>query len=188
MKKTTAEAINEFVTLSGGKKWELTSKACTGDWRGATDYGILIDGRTSLYVATGWENFEPTIREWTHRMKIFNEKKDYNLRLLRERTEGDNGRAEAAGLHPVKVLDLGIFATGAPRGFMGMGGFALLEVNGRRLEYSSPEFSLAMWNDGLREYLTTCGAGNSARYVDTHFDYLFLGELRNSRSARTRTR
>lgn len=179
MKKTTAEAINEFVVLSGGKKWELTSKACTGDWRGATDYGILIDGRTSLYVSTGLENFEPTIREWTHRMKIFNEKKDYNLRLLRGRTEGDNGRAEAAGLHPVKILDLGLSATG---------GYALLEVNGRRLEYSSPEFSLAMWNDGLREYLTTCGAGNSARHVDTHFDYLFLGELRNSRSARTWTR
>ena len=179
MKKTTAEAINEFVTLSGGKKWELTSKACTGDWRGATDYGILIDGRTSLYVSSVLENFEPAIREWMHRMKIFNEKKDKNLRLLRERIEGDNGRAEAAGLHPVKILDLGIFAKG---------GYALLEVNGRRLEYSSPEFSLAMWNDGLREYLTTCGAGNSARYVDTHFDYLFLGELRNSRSARMWTR
>lgn len=153
MKTSTTIAVTEFVRLVGGTTWTRIESRCTGKWRGTTDYGILIDNRVKLFVSNGMDGFENRMREWIRTIKTFRAKKDEYLRQLREQAQRDNISAQAEGLHPVKVLDIGIVSPEATDGYFFLLPYALLEVDGRQFKYSTTNFAVAIEDDCLDTWL-----------------------------------
>ncbi len=131
MKKSELAAVNEFVALVGGKSWEWTSHRCTGDWRGTTDYGFVMDGRIYFFVSNGMKYYEEHLREWIKSIKTFRAKKEYYLRLLREQVEKDNANAKAEGLQSVRLIDIGILSPECSDAYDFFAPYALIEVGGR---------------------------------------------------------
>lgn len=182
MKKTTIEAVNEFVQLVGGTTWTRIADPCTGDWKGTTDYGILIDGKIDLFVINGMRGFEARIREWINTIKTFRARKEYYLRVLREQAQRDCAAARAEGLHPVYVLDIGIISLEAYNGFDFLYPYALLEVNGKRFKFCTAGLAHHISRDCIDKWVEeaqkpVCTAGG----VKTP-DYIFGGVRFDSRN------
>lgn len=175
MKTSTTIAVTEFVRLVGGTTWTRIESRCTGKWRGTTDYGILIDNRVKLYVSNGMTGFESRIREWIGRIKTFRTKKDEYLQKIREQAQWDNASAQAEGLHPVKVLDIGIVSPEATDEYFFFLPYALLEVDGRQFKHSETNFAAFIGHDSLDTWLEKAKRTVSTA-AGTHTpDYIFGG-------------
>ncbi|HIY88826.1 MAG TPA: hypothetical protein H9824_09005 [Candidatus Bacteroides pullicola] len=181
MKKTEREAVNEFVALVGGKTWERTSHACTGDWRGTTDYGFIMDGRVKFFVSNGMSYFEEQVREWIKAIRMFRMKKDYYLRLLRGQVEKDNANAMAEGLYNIKLLDIGILSPESNDQYDFFAPYALIEIDGRQIRHHTTNLELAIMSDELEAHIEEC----SRRKIFTAGavlmpDFIFCGVRFNS--------
>ncbi len=176
MKKSEIAAVNEFVALVGGKSWERTSHRCTGDWRGTTDYGFVMDGRVRFFVSNGMSYFEQRVREWIKSIKTFRAKKVYYLRLLREQVEKDNANANAEGLQSVRLIDIGILSSECNDAYDFFAPYALIEVGGRQFKHRTTNLSFAITQDELEKYLDECNS--KKRYTAGAVkepDYIFGG-------------
>lgn len=183
MKTNTIIAVNELVKLVGGTTWTRIESRCTGKWRGTTDYGILIDNRIELFVSNGMTGFDNRIREWIGIIKTFRTKKDEYLQKLREQAQRDSISAQAEGLHPVKVLDIGIVSPEATGGYFFILPYALLEVNGLQFKFSTSNFAFAIKDDGLNTWLERAKKPViTAAGVHTP-DYIFGGIRFDSRNS-----
>ncbi len=161
--------------LVGGTTWTRIESHCTGKWRGTTDYGILIDNRIKLFVSNGMTGFDNRIREWIGIIKTFRTKKDEYLQKLREQAQRDSISAQAEGLHPVKVLNIGIVSPEATDGYFFILPYALLEVNRMQFKFSTSNFAAAIEGDCLDTWLEE--AQNSiSTATGIHIpDYIFGG-------------
>ena len=178
MKRKEKAAVDEFVALVGGKTWEPVRHKCMGKWSGMTDYGFVIDGRITLFVAY----FKKRIREWIKSIHTFEAKKDCYLRLLREQIEKDNDKAKDEKLNPVRLIDIGILSPESNSPFDFFTPYVLVEINGRRFKHQTAELSCAIMVDSLAGYLEECNCKDiyTARAVRTP-DYIFCGVRFDSR-------
>lgn len=153
MKKTTIDAINEFVTLVGGKTWTKTSHACTGKWRGTYDHSIVIDGRHRIFVTNGMTYFEERIREWIVAFRRFHTNKEEYLRILREQAALDNIKAREEGLKCVEVLDIGIVSPETTDSWCFFKPYVLLRVGDIQYKFMESGLSYALLDDKLDTWL-----------------------------------
>lgn len=180
MNKSEKAAVNEFVSLVGGRTWERTSHRCTGKWRGTTDYGFVIDGRVTFYVSNGMSYFERRVREWSKAIRTFRTKKDYFLRLLYDQVERDNAKATAEGLHRIRLVDIGILTPESDNQNDFFSPFALIEVGEKQFKHRTTNLGLAIVLDNLESYLKECNKKiYTAGAVDSP-DYIFCGVRFNS--------
>jgi hypothetical protein len=153
MKKSTKQAVDEFVKLVGGKSWKKRSNRCIGKWAGTYDHGIVIDGRIDLFVTNGMTRFEERILEWCENFRSFHAHKEEYLLKVREQAERDNQKAIAEGLYPITVVDIGIVSPEATDGFYFFRPYVLLEVNGKRHKFAESGFCLAISSDRIDKWL-----------------------------------
>ncbi len=172
MKKSTKQAVDEFVRLVGGKSWTKTASRCTGKWAGTIDHSIVIDGKHDVFVTNGMTHFEERILEWCESIRSFNARKEEYLRVVREQIEWDNDRGAAEGLHPVTVVDIGIVSPETTNGFYFFQPYVLIEVNGKQYKFSETGFTLSIRNNKLYEWiergnkpLWTAGAVQNPNFV-----------------------
>lgn len=156
----------------GGKSWERMSHACTGKWRGTTDYGFIMDGRVRFFVSNGMTLFEGRVREWISVIRTFGAKKDYYLRLLREQVEKDNTRAREEGLRSIRLLDIGILSPEYDDQYDFFAPYALLEIDGRQFKHHTTNLCFAIVTDALEAFLDesnkkvfTAGAVQSPDFI-----------------------
>ncbi len=188
MKKSTKQAVDEFVRLVGGKSWIKTASHCTGKWAGTIDHSIIIDGKHDVFVTNGMTHFEERILEWCESIRSFNARKEEYLRVVREQVERDNERGAAEGLHPVTVVDLGMVSPEATDGFFFFRPYALIEVNGKRYKFSETGFAHSILHNKIDKWLekgskplwTAGGVENP--------DFVFCGVRFNSKDEMYRIR
>lgn len=153
MKTTIKQAVNEFVELVGGKSWVKISKPCTGKWRGTTDHGFIIDGKYRLFVSNGMIYFEQTVREWISQIKVFREKKDEYLQIIRQQVELDNRKALEEGLQTVIVRDIGILSPESAYDIDFFKPYVLLEVGKQQIKFVESSLVFALKQDRLDRWV-----------------------------------
>ncbi len=153
MKKTTIAAIDEFVTLVGGKTWTKVARACTGKWRGTYDHSIVIDGRHRLFVTNGMTYFEERIREWSAAIRRFSIKKEEYLRMLRRQSEFDNIKAQEEGLKRVEVLDIGILSPETTDRWHYFKPYVLLKVGDVTYKFMESYLSQVLFDGTIEKWL-----------------------------------
>lgn len=108
MEKTTIERLNELTRLTGYHTWERTTKRCFGKYRGTADYGILLDGKTYLFISNGMKYFEASVERFIRDIEtIRNNRKKY-MQILKTQLEKDNRVALSENLKTAEILDVGI--------------------------------------------------------------------------------
>lgn len=153
MKKSTIKAVDEFVTLVGGKTWTKVSRACTGKWRGTYDHSIVIDGRHRLFVTNGMTYFEERIREWIAAFRRFQINKEVYLHILREQAALDNIKAREEGLKSVEVLDIGIVSPETTDRWYYFKPYVLLKVGGIQYKFVESYLSQVLFDGTIEKWL-----------------------------------
>jgi hypothetical protein len=187
MKKSTKQAVDEFVKLVGGKSWTKRASRCTGKWAGTYDHCIIIDGRINVFVANGMTHFEERVLKWCENIRSFHAHKEEYLHKVREQAEKDNQKGIAEGLLPITVVDIGIVSPEATDGFHFFRPYVLLEVNGKRHKFSEVGLGAFLCNGidkwlakGDRPLWTAGGVKNP--------DFAFCGVRFNSENGMYRIR
>lgn len=153
MKKTTIAAIDEFVTLVGGKTWTKVARACTGKWRGTYDHSIVIDGRHRLFVTNGMAYFEERIREWSAAIRRFRTRKEEYLHVLRRQSEFDNIKAQEEGLKRVEVFDIGILSPETTDRWYYFKPYVLLKVGDVTYKFMESYLSQVLFDGTIEKWL-----------------------------------
>ena len=172
MKKSTKQAVDEFVRLVGCKSWVKIASCCTGKWAGTIDHSIIIDGKHDVFVTNGMTHFEERILEWCESIRSFNARKEEYLRVVREQIEWDNDRGAAEGLHPVTVVDIGMVSPEATDGLHFFQPYVLIEVNGKQYKFTETGFAHSIlynkidkWLEKGSKPLWTAGAVQNPDFV-----------------------
>lgn len=173
MKTTTKNAVNTFVKLVGGNTWEIVKFRCTGKRRWQTDYSLLIDGKSKLFVSIGMNYFEQRILSLIESVKSFNKNKQYYITQLKAQVEKDNALAKAEGLHTVELKDIGIVSPNSLYGMRFLQPFAVLNVNGRSFKHTTTQFGFYIMEnefkqiieDSAKREVFTAGAVEEPDYI-----------------------
>lgn len=170
LKKSTVALLNELTSLVGKKSWQRVSQACTGKWRGTTDYGVLFDDGLDYWISNGMTFFEDKIKDTINEIHTITTNRDEYLRILRQQAERDNQTAASKGLLPVEVLDIGIESQSKTY-FLWT--YVTLKVGGARtfkftetgLYYDMKNNNMQQWIECCKRELFTAGAVKKPDYI-----------------------
>ena len=106
-KKAIREAkMNELAKLFGANTGVKVGRACTGKWRGTTDYSVEFNDNRKFFITNGMKNFDTRLDTYIVTYKTFNENKNEILAILKELEKADNEIAEEKGFKTYEVVDV----------------------------------------------------------------------------------
>ena len=119
MNKEREKRIETLCRYLGKQSATVTSCRCTGSWAGSTDYSLLFNDGTKMFISnssSGSEAFDATIDEYNDRFHVITVRKKDMIELLKRYEEKDNELAETGvyGLKKYETKDIvfGIDSTG----------------------------------------------------------------------------
>ena len=143
--------MSELTALIGCKSYERISQACTGKWRGTTDYGLLFDNCCYHFVSNGMGAFDQNLREVITEIKTVREQREEHLSIIKEQVERDNAVAATEGLSQIKVLNTAV-NTESEHCFLWA--YVLLEVNGKRFKFIETMLNYYLRTNNMQKWLT----------------------------------
>lgn len=99
---------DELCALLGHKSWTKTGSRCTGKWAGTTDYSLLWEDGTGMFISNGMTYFEKVVSETIDMLKRTRNKENQRamMEVLWEFEADDAKMAQEAGLQSYKVMGL----------------------------------------------------------------------------------
>lgn len=170
LKKSTVKLLDLFTALVGRKSWTRTVHHCTGKWRGTAEYGVQFDDGLYYFISCGMKYFESKLQgeiNTIHRIRTNREK---YLGYFRQRALQDNMTAEAEGLFPVSVIDVGL-CTESSTYFLWP--YLLLEVNGTRFKFIETGVCYCMKDDNMEKWVEHCKKPLFTAGAVQHPDFIF---------------
>ena len=98
--------MNELATLFNATTGTKVGRACTGKWRGTTDYYVEFNTGDKYFITNGMKGFDERLDEVIKLYKTFNANKAEIMEILRERANVDNEIAREKGFKTYEVLDV----------------------------------------------------------------------------------
>lgn len=188
MKKSTKQAVDEFVRLVGGQSWTKTASRCTGKWAGTIDHSIVIDGKHDVFVTNGMTHFEERILEWCESILSFKARRMEYLHKIREQVDRDNRRAAVEGLFSVTVIDIGVVSPEATDGSHFFQPYVLIEINDRRYKFTETGFAHSILHNKIDKWLEKGSKPLRTAGAVQNPDFVFCGVKFNSRDEMYRIR
>lgn len=168
-KKSTAVLLDQLTALIGRKNWTRISSPCTGKWKGTIDYGVQFDDGLCHFISNGMTNFEENISAQISYIQDIQNNREKYLQILRDQALRDNAVAEAEGLYPVSVIDMGIH-TESEHNFLWS--YLILEVHGKRFKFIESGLNchlkmkiLEKWIEKCRKPIFTAGAVQNPDHI-----------------------
>ena len=102
------QLCNKLTQLLGHKSWKKIGHPCTGKWRGTTDYSLLFEDGSGVFISNGMKYFDDRLVEITATLERFISPafQTKMLDILNQQREIDNVVAESEGLHKYEILGL----------------------------------------------------------------------------------
>ena len=98
--------MNELAKLFGANTGVKVGRACTGKWRGTTDYSVQFDNGYKFFITNGMKRFDERLEEVVGIYKTFNANKDKIVEILKEREAVDNAIAREKEFKEYEILDV----------------------------------------------------------------------------------
>lgn len=119
MNKEREKRIETLCRYLGKQSAKVTSCRCTGSWAGSTDYSLLFEDGTKMFISnssSGRDAFDEQIDEYNEHFHMISVNKERLIELLRRYEEKDNELADSGvyGLKRYETKDImfGIDRTG----------------------------------------------------------------------------
>lgn len=102
------QLCNKLTQLLGHKSWQKIGHRCTGKWRGTTDYSLLFEDGTRIFISNGMQYFdEGLMTEITNLERFISPAfQSRMLKILNRQREVDNEAAKSEGLLNYKIIGL----------------------------------------------------------------------------------
>lgn len=100
------ELCDKFTQLLGHKTWKKVGEPCTGKWRGTTDYFLVFEDNTRVFISNGMTFFDENLQREISNFERFTSP-DFQKKMmdvLNEQREVDNEIAKREGLLPYSIL------------------------------------------------------------------------------------
>lgn len=176
MKKTTIERLNELTRLTGYQTWERTAKKCFGKYRGTTDYGIVLNGKTYLFISNGMKQFDAAIDNFIWDIKAIRDNRQKYVQILQAQLEKDNQVALSENLKTAEILDVGIETRYEYRMLWC---YVRLRVDGREFKFIESALHNDLRLDRLDKWVERCNRPVFTAGAIQRPDFVF-GNVRHS--------
>lgn len=100
------QLCNKLTKLLGHKSWQKIGHPCTGKWRGTTDYSLLFEDETHVFISNGMKYFDECLAEMVDTLERFISPSFQTefMEILNRQREVDDKVAASEGLHSYKIL------------------------------------------------------------------------------------
>ena len=135
------QLCDKLTLLLGHKSWRKIGQPCTGKWRGTTDYSLLFEDESSVFISNGMKYFDENLAEMAAALERFISPTFQSkfLEILNRQREIDNVAAGNEGLHGYKILGLTFKQV-----FFGITYGLKLEVDGKIFNFVETGFVMDM--------------------------------------------
>ena len=102
------QMCDKMAKLLGHKSWKKIGHPCTGKWRGTTDYSLVFEDESEVFISNGMKYFDENLTDMVATLERFISPafQSYFLEILNRQREIDNVAAGDEGLQQYKVLGL----------------------------------------------------------------------------------
>lgn len=108
MNKEQTVLCQKLTKTLGYSTFIKVGQRCTGKWKGITDYSLIFDGKTRLFISNGMKYFFERVEECIRQLQTFAENKEAMFQTICKQIEKDNLKAEREGLLPVECISLNL--------------------------------------------------------------------------------
>ncbi|MBO4499150.1 MAG: hypothetical protein J5732_02725 [Bacteroidaceae bacterium] len=108
MNKKQTALCNELCALLGHKSWTKAGRRCTGKWSGTTDYSLIWEDGTGMFISNGMSYFDTGVSETIDMLKRTRNPENQRamMEVLWEFEDDDAKMAKEAGLQRYELLGL----------------------------------------------------------------------------------
>ena len=175
MNKRQTALCDELCALLGHKSWIKVGRRCTGKWSGTTDYSLIWEDGTGMFISNGMSYFDKGVSDTIDMLKRTRnpENQQAMMDVLWEFEYDDAKMAKEAGLQHYKLLGLIEIVEPDAHGMIWWG--VRIKVGDRIINYRESGMSYDIENgaDKLRETrerkkgkkLWTAGGVENPNYV-----------------------
>ena len=96
-----ANLEQQLTELLGKTRYTPTKCRCTGKWSGTTDYSLIFEDQSQIFISNGKLHYEETLRSMIAQYKFYADNKSRLTELTAQIVEHDNRQAIQLGLRPV---------------------------------------------------------------------------------------
>lgn len=108
MNKRQTALCDELCALLGHKSWIKVGRRCTGKWSHTTDYSLIWEDGTGMFISNGMSYFDKGVSDTIDMLKRTRspENQQAMMDVLWEFEDDDDKMAKEAGLQHYKLLGL----------------------------------------------------------------------------------
>lgn len=98
------ELERKLTLLVGKQSFTYKNVACTGKYRGSTDYSLLFEDNTCLFISNGRKSYRDRLIEFINDFEYYHKHKQKLEEWLKELVNHDNQTAEWQGLPKLELI------------------------------------------------------------------------------------
>lgn len=182
MNKEQTALCQKLAQLLGYSDFIKIGHKCTGKWKGTTDYSLVFDGKTTLFISNGMDYFFETVKQYIQDLQSFVKNKKEMIQTISKQIEKDNLKAEQEGLLPVKFISLNI---NTMPDISYLEAYICMEVAGCQFNFVETEFNDAVFQNELSPYfkiqntqnIYTAGAVQKPTFIFGNVRYSHVDKL-----------
>jgi hypothetical protein len=182
MNKEQTALCHELTRILGYSTFIKIGQRCTGKWAGTTDYSLVFDERTKLFISNGMNHFSESVKNYIRQLQIFEKYREAMFQTICKQVEKDNLIAEQEGLLPVKCISLNM---NLASNLTSLWAYIPMEVAGHQFNFIETGFNSAIFKNELEKHfelknacpIFTAGAVQKPTFIFSNVRFSHLDKL-----------
>lgn len=182
MNKEQTALCQELTRILGYSTFVKIGQRCTGKWARTTDYSLVFNEKTKLFISNGMNHFSESVKEYICQLQIFKKYREAMFQTICKQVEKDNLIAKQEGLLPLKCISLNMSLTS---NLTSLWAYIPMEVAGCQFNFIETGFNSAIFRNELEKHfeqrnahpIYTAGAVQKPTFIFSNVRFSHLDKL-----------